>query len=347
MKPANLILILILIVATLALGNATASQAEEPSTPAVGGGLAPRNPISFTGEDVSAVGHGNEPAHSHPIIGEPDEHDFVLLPPALGPNPVDGWFDKWPHTHHSRRGTPFVHLFANEPAFMDRDFFLDFAVADGDEGFEFEIEAELEYTLTRRIGVVIEAPYTYLDPVDGESEDGFGDLAIAPRFLLLDSDRFLVAGNVELEFPTGDEDRGLGAGEIIVAPSFSTWLDLGNRFTLQNNVGVELGADSHSEVLVWGGALTYSLYTQGSPDMIREDGAVRSHFPTGLLNLIAEIRGELPLDGEDEGIDTAAWILGASYSLSPHLELRCALTLPAWNPREFDNGAIFGVIYHF
>jgi len=294
--------------------------------------------------DIEKDGDGH--SHAHPI-GEPDQHDFTRLPAPLGANLFEGWFDKWSHTHYSRQGTPFVHLFANEPAFMDRDFFLDFALTNGEEGMEFELEAEIEYTFTRRIGLVIEAPYAWLDPDDETSENGFGDIAVAPRFLLLDYDRFLLAVNMEFEFPTGNEDRGLGAGETIFAPSISTWLDLGNDFTLQNNVGIEHGLSSDSDAFVWGGALTYSIYTKGEPEIIRSDGAVRAHFPEGLLNLIAEIRGEHPLDGEDEGNGTAEWILGASYSLSPHVEVRAALTFPAWNPREFDNGAIFSLIYHF
>lgn len=141
-----------------------------------------------------------------------------MLPAALGANLLEGWLDEWPHAHYSRGGTPFVHLFASEPAFMDRDFFLDFALVNGKEGMEYEVEAEIEYALTRRIGIVIEAPYSYFDPDEGARENGLGDLAIAPRFLLLDYDRFLLSANIEFSFPTGDADRGFGAGETNLAP---------------------------------------------------------------------------------------------------------------------------------
>lgn len=336
----------------LAKNSCAQIEASSPSGPAFNarGEIAAPFRLSLSSNinlfDASLAAISDDQPHTH-AIGEPDQHDFTMLPPALGANLLEGWFDKWPHAHHSRLGTPFVHLFANEPAFMDRDFFLDFALVNGEEGMEYEVEAEIEYTFTRRIGIVIEAPYAYLDPDEGESENGFGDIAVAPRFLLLDYDRFLLATNLEFSFPTGDDDRGLGSGEGAIAPSVSTWLDLGRNFTFQNNVGIEHGYRSDSDALLWGGALTYSIYTKGVPEIIRADGAVRAHFPEGLLNLIVEIRGEHPLDGEDEGNGSAEWIFGASYSLTPHLEVRAALTFPAWNPREFDNGAIFGLVYHF
>ena len=304
--------------------------------------------------DLSAAADRSSPARdggasdpAHPPHGPGHAHDFTLPPPPLGADLSRGWLDPWPHTHYSRRGTPFVHLFANEPAFMDRDFFLDFGFASGEEGEEFEAEAELEYTFTRRIGIVIEGPYIHVNPDEGPTESGFGDVAVSPRFLLLDYDRFLLSANLEFAFPTGDEDRGLGAGEGVVAPSVSTWIDLGRNFALHNNVGIEHGLRSDSDVLAWGGALTYSVYLKGNPQVVREDGSVRAHFPEGMLNLIGEIRGEHPLDGDDEGSGTAAWILGASYSITPHVEVRGALTFPAWNPREFDNGVIVGFVYHF
>lgn len=77
---------------------------------------------------------------------------------------TEGWLDPWPHNHFSRKGTPFIHLFSLEPAFLDRDFFLDYRWASGSEGKEIEVEAELEWALTRRLGIVVEAPFARLSP---------------------------------------------------------------------------------------------------------------------------------------------------------------------------------------
>ena len=285
--------------------------------------------------------------HTHGLFDSDHAGDFVVVPPALGLNLLDGWFDPWPHTHYSRRGTPNVHLFRNEPAYLDRDFFLDYTLKHGAEGMEMEVEAEVEYAFTRRIGIVFEAPYAFLDPDEGERENGLGDIAIAPRFLLVEFDRFLLSANAEFSFPTGDEDRGLGSGEAAINFSLSTWTDLGANFTLQTNAGIEHGLRTDSDALTWGGAVTYSFYIGSQPELLRAGGAVRSHFPAGLVNLIAEIRGEHPLDGDEKGSGTAEVIFGAAYSITPHVEIRGGLTFPAWNPREFDNGLIVGLIYHF
>lgn len=301
-------------------------------------------PVSLTLQPQKAA---EEPGHTHDLFGHDDAHDYTVLPPPLGANLLEGWFDDWPHTHYSRRGTPFVHLFASEPAFMDRDFFLDYDFKKGEQGTVMEATAELEYTFTRRIGIVVEAPYAFLDPKDGDRENGIGDFKVSPRFLLLDYERFLLSGNLEFSFPTGDSEKGLGAGEGAINPSISTWLDLGKDFALHTNVGVEHGFRTDSDALTWGAALTYSIYLDGTPELIRSGGAVRAHFPSGLLNLIAEIRGGHPIDGDERGSGTAEWILGASYSITPHVEVRGALTFPAWNPREFDNGFIVSLIYHF
>jgi len=63
-----------------------------------------------------------------------------------------------------------------------------------------------------------------LDPDSGSSENGLGDLALAPRFLLAETDRLLLSLNFEVSTPTGDEDKGLGAGEVALAPTVSWWL---------------------------------------------------------------------------------------------------------------------------
>lgn len=288
-----------------------------------------------------------EPGHEHGPFDSDHGEGFVLYPHALGLNLLDGWLDPRPHTHYSRRGTPFVHLFANEPAYLGRDFIVDTVFRDGPDGREVELEAEIEYAFTRRIGIVVEAPYAFLDPKEGERQNGLGDIVIAPRFLLAEYDRFLLSANVAFSFPTGDEGKGLGSGEAGINYSLSTWTDLAANFTLQTNAGIGHGLRTDSDALTWGGAVTYTFHLDGTPQVIRADGTVRAHYPAGTVNLIAEIRGEHPLDGDEKGSGTADAIFGASYSITPHIEVRGALIVPAWNPRELDTGVIFGLIYHF
>ncbi len=258
-------------------------------------------------------------------------------PGALGADISRGWLDEWPHAHASRRGTFFVHTFANEPAFLGRDVLFDASFVTGDEGTEVELEAELEYALTRRIGVVVEAPFAFIDPRDGEAERGAGDVGLGPRFLLLDFDRFLLSANVGVSLPTGDSGRGLGAGEVTLAHSLSAWWDLGANVSVQGNAGVEHGLRSGTNTFVWGGAVAYSIVPSGAEE--------HGHVPEGLLSLIAEIRAEHPLDGDGSG--TGHWVLGGSWSATSRLDVRAGVMLPAWSPKEFDAGVIVGLIGHF
>lgn len=290
-------------------------------------------PEGHTGED-------RRPAdHSH------HDHDPLPLPAPLGLlNPTEAWLDPWPHTHLSRRGTPLVHLFRTEPAYLGRDLLLDVTVLDGAEGTEVELEAELEWAFSRRIGLAVEAPLAWRNADEG-SEAGIGDLGLAPRLLLAETDRLFLSLSVGLELPTGNEDRGLGAGEAVVAPSLLTWVDLGGGIALSASAGIEHGLETDSDTFVWGAGLTIPIDLSGRAGDAAEAGL--RHVPAGLVSLIAEIRGELPLDGEEEGSGTGEVIFGASWSVSPRLEVRGGVVLPAWTPREFDAGAIFGVIVHF
>src|SRR5688572_15692184 len=116
---------------------------------------------------------------------EHDQHDHshaeAELPAPLGLALAEGWLEPWQHADFSRRGTPFVHMFNLEPAFLDRDLFVDYVATKSiDDEKERELAAELEYAITRRIGLIVEAPLVYLDPKEGDTEQGLGDVALAP-----------------------------------------------------------------------------------------------------------------------------------------------------------------------
>ncbi len=74
--------------------------------------------------------------------GHQDQHrDFIPigLPEPFGISLTDGWFDEWSHSHFSRLGTPFVHLFKTEPAFLGRELILGTHLVQGEDGDEIEI----------------------------------------------------------------------------------------------------------------------------------------------------------------------------------------------------------------
>ena len=281
--------------------------------------------------------------------GSEESHRSPHSPP-FGFSLTELWWDPWPHSHFSRRGTPFVHLFSLEPAFLDRDFFLDAVFINHDDGKELSVGAELEWAFTRRLGLVLEIPYTFLNPERGAGLNGVGDLAVAPRFLLVETERWLLALNTEIEFPTGRDTAGLSAGEVVFAPSLSAWVDLGGWVTAAAQIGVERGIETEETELFYRAALMWSFR---GPALVRPSheharGHEHSaHYPPGMLSLTAELDARMPLNGEDEQISTGEVTLGVTYSVTDSVDVRAGYVFPVMEPKELRDGWIFSVVYHF
>ena len=160
------------------------------------------------------------------------------------------------HIHASKSGTPYVHAFGIEPAFTGRDLFIDHTFIEGDGFTEHESEIELEWAFTKRLGVIVEVPYIYEDVEGVGTTKGFGDLAIVPRALIIESDRFLLTAQVETVLPTGSSSFG---GDTAIAPGISMWNDLENNFTLNSIVSIEHGFDADETELVYGVGLVKSF----------------------------------------------------------------------------------------
>ena len=156
------------------------------------------------------------------------------------------------HIHASKNGTPYVHSFGIEPAFSGRDLFIDHTFIDGDGFTEHETEIELEWAFTKRLGMIVEVPYAWEDEEGVSTKSGFGDLAIVPRALLIESDRFLLTAQAEIALPTGSRNFG---GDTAIAPGIAMWNDLGNHFTLNSsspsNMVSMLTKPNSSTALAW------------------------------------------------------------------------------------------------
>jgi len=253
-----------------------------------------------------------------------------------------GWLDPWVHRHANSRGTPFLHAFGVEPAFLERDVILDFRRTTSEHGREMEAEAEVEWAFTRRLGVVFEVPFLQVNEKGGQDHSGLGDLAIAPRALLVDSDEFLMSFNLAVSVETGDEDRDLGAGETLLAPSFSFWMDLmdvgENPLTLQVQVGTEHGLSSGDTELFYNAAL-------GLP-FLGGDKNHGEHLREGMSLLAVELTGRTVLDGPDE-TTTAEVLFGAGIAVTERLVLRAGYFRGIGGPEEIDDGFTVGGVYHF
>ncbi len=274
------------------------------------------------------------------------EHDHAALPDPFGFDLRTAWLDPWVHRHFSRRGTPYVHTFLVEPAFIDRDLFLDYGSTTGPSGDEFGLAAELEWGLTRRLGVAVEAQVLRLEPHGAPDESGIGDVAVAPRALLVETDRFLAAANLEVGIPTGDDERGLGSGEVSLGPSLSFWIDVGHSVQASIQVGNSTGLDSGLNELFYGVAGSYTL---GGPTPFAAGSSafIDGHFAPGMTSVIVEYAGQRALDGPDSGTEASEILYGLSYVLTGFWELRGAYRTSVSGSSDFDDGYLLSAIFHF
>jgi hypothetical protein len=88
--------------------------------------------------------------------------------------------------------------------------------------------ADAAYGLTDRWRVYAEVPYSWVEPYEGSSAHGIGDVETSVRYGAVDYRRkpFGLDLGLGLTWPTGDESRDLGDGSARIVPSLiaSQWL---------------------------------------------------------------------------------------------------------------------------
>lgn len=257
-----------------------------------------------------------------------------------------GFLAPFDHIHFSEKGTPIIHSFGVEPAFTGRDLFFDHTFIEGDGFTEHETELELEWAFTRRLGVILEVPYIWEDEEGVANSSGFGDLAIVPRALLIESERFLLTAQIETVLPTGSSTFG---GETAIAPGIALWNDLGNWFTLNTNIAVEHGFNEDSTELLFGFGLVKSFGAKPTDhsDHHHDHGDHNHPSAAGLVHLHLEVTGSTPVNGHDKGDFTTEGLVGVSYGLLPEMDIRLGYKFPISSPSEFDYGFTTGLIFHF
>jgi len=244
------------------------------------------------------------------------------------------------HIHASKNGTPYVHSFGIEPAFSGRDLFIDHTFIDGDGFTEHETEIELEWAFTKRLGMIVEVPYAWEDEEGVSTKSGFGDLAIVPRALLIESDRFLLTAQAEIILPTGSRNFG---GDTAIAPGIAMWNDLGNHFTLNSIVAVEHGFDANETELVYGVGLVKSL----GENHAGHDHSGGKCNTAGMLHLHLEVTGHTPINGADDGDINLEGLVGVTYGLAQNCDIRAGYFFPITHPNDFGYGLTTGLIFHF
>jgi len=234
------------------------------------------------------------------------------------------------HSHFSENGTPYVHPFTFEPPQIHQDVFFIFKYAENtiDGADEYESEFHIDWALTRRLGILFAVPMVGNHQAGGTQNVGIGDLEIAPRIMWVEDDYFILATNLLITAPTGDERRNLGAGEATLSPLITTWHDLGNWNSLLFNFGPEFGTRSGDAAMIYGFSIAHTWIgrsilddeSHDDHDHGAHDGHA-AHFVPGMKSIYLELNGETQLDGAEETMVELHLQIGVD-DCSTDLELR-------------------------
>jgi len=284
------------------------------------------------------------PKHTLPLLTVGLFTALSFTAPARGQEGFcEELFARVNHTHFSELGTPFVHPFNFEPPQIHQDaFFIYRYTKNTIEGeHEHEAEAHLDWSLTKRLGFVIGVPLIGLEDATGTQAAGFGDLEIAPRVMLINQDKFILASNTFITVPTGDAGRDLGSGESVISPYVTTWHDLGNWNTLLVNFGPNIALESGDVSMTLDFSLTHSwlgpvlLESDHADEHDHQGDGHQLHFSPGMTTLYLELTSEYETTGEERTF--AELMPGISYVLTEHAELRFGVLLPISRTQRFDS----------
>lgn len=122
---------------------------------------------------------------------------------------------------------------------------VDFAVAgfdlSGQRGDYYDLVPNAEYAPWEYLSVGLRLPVYFLELDKQDLRVGIGDLDTVVKLRLYHhpQEKFVLTAGLGGEFPTGDQDRGLGAGDVDLAP-FLTAMGMLGPLMLHGTVGVNV-----------------------------------------------------------------------------------------------------------
>jgi hypothetical protein len=146
------------------------------------------------------------------------------------------------------------------------------------------IEVELEYGVSDRFMVEIEAPYQWRSFADGTDVDDMGNLEVGAKWLLMDHGTFAAAIKVGVELPAQSEQPGIAAdvwGVELSAPMSFRYPD--RDLSLHVEPGVEWQEQEGFEEQILNIALEYrrgdsNVTLQLASNVVREEDEVEAYL---------------------------------------------------------------------
>lgn len=162
---------------------------------------------------------------------------------------------------------------------------------------QFDTVIDIANSFIENLEIGLQAPYTFLDPKEGRSEDGIGDITIRPEYQFLqETDNTpAMSGWVAVKTNTGSEDSGLGTGATHI--SFAG--NLSKKFSGPAWFHINLG---------------YTVTDSGDMDNVFFYKVAGEYLMRERLKLVGEIVGQGNHDSEATN-DPLEWLLGFIYEI--------------------------------
>lgn len=177
-----------------------------------------------------------------------------------------------------------------------------------ESGFEYANKTDKEYNwstalkcgLSESWDVGVEIPYQFIDVAEGNDANGAGDIVFSSKYRLLDeSEGFTaLALSFSIKTDTGNEDKGLGSGDLdyTINTIFSKEL---NKSVAHLNLGYK-----------------YVGAPEGAGDESVFSYALALEYPfSDRLNFVGELSGETNFEGDFDD-NTFAGLAGFNYAFS-------------------------------
>ncbi len=194
---------------------------------------------------------------------------------------------------------------------------------------------------TFRYGIEVFIPFSNGGEKDGERTYGLGDIKIQPiKYAFINSPERIVAGNIEITLPTGDESEGLGSDNTKIAPHILLDQAWGNWY-LGVNQAIEFELDKARNVAYeYKGVLAYSFIKD-------TDGMAPTKPKQALVpQLSLEFLGESVIEGE--GKPETSLLPGLNiWNPESGWALRIGIQIPLSEEREGEQVYLIQFGNHF
>ncbi|MFA7381968.1 MAG: transporter [Desulfurivibrionaceae bacterium] len=191
-------------------------------------------------------------------------------------------------------------------------------------------DAALTYGISEAVDLVIDLPYLHVKTSDDTTslvENGFSDTSLAVKWRFYEDNGLSLALKPGLTLPTGDDEKGLGAGKATYSLFFVTSKEM-DPWGFHLNLGYIRNENNlEEEKNLWHASIASTL-------------AVTENL-TAVANLGVESNPD-----KLAGTDPAFVLAGLTYALSETIDLDCGIKYGLNDP-ETDYTVLAGVTWKF